>query len=83
MQMECPFQQFSVQYVFVFWNKNFWVWNGVISKSHDSQIVPKCDFEKGGTTIEVSILHVLLNILSISSLPMVHDTSVIFEMQKE
>ena len=32
------------------------------SKCQDSQIVPKCDFENGGTTIEVSILHVLLDI---------------------
>ena len=33
-------------------------------------------------TIQVSILHELLNILSISSLPRVHDTSVNFEIQK-
>ena len=33
----------------------------------------------GGTTVQVSTLHVLLNILSISSLPRVHDTSVNFE----
>ena len=39
------------------------------------------NFENGGTTIQVSILHVLLNILSISSLPRVHDTSVNFEIQ--
>ena len=31
---------------------------------------------------KVSILHVLLTILSISSLPRIHDTSVNFEMQK-
>ena len=63
--------------------KTICVYNGVISKSQDSQIVPKCEFENGGTTIQVSILHVLLNILSISSLPRVHDTSVNLEMQKE
>ena len=39
-------------------------------------------FENGGTTIQVSILHVLLDNLSIPSLPRVHGTSVNFEMQK-
>ena len=43
----------------------------------------KMHFENGGTTIKVSILHVLLNMLSISSLPRVHDMSVNFELQKE
>ena len=41
------------------------------------------NFENGDTTFQVSILHVLLNILSISSLPRVHGTFVNFEMQKE
>ena len=36
----------------------------------------------GGTTIQANILHVLWNILSISSLPRVHDMSVNLEMQK-
>ena len=48
-----------------FEKKTFCVWKGDISKSHDSQIVPKCDFENGGTTIQIGILLVLLNILSI------------------
>ena len=59
------------------------VLKGVISKSHDSQILQTANFENGGTTIQIGILHVLLNILSISSLQRVHDLSVNFEMQKE
>ena len=63
--------------------KTFCVWKGAIPKSHDSQIVPKCEFENGGTTIQIGILHVLLNILSISLLSRVHDTSGYFEIQKD
>ena len=47
------------------------------------KLCQNANFENGGTTIQVSILHVLLNILSISSLPRVHDTSVNLEMQQE
>ena len=36
----------------------------------------------GGTTIQIGILHVLLNILSISLLSRVHDMSGRFAMQK-
>ena len=39
--------------------------------------------ENGGTTIQIGILHVLINILSISLLSRVHDTSGYFEMQKD
>ena len=52
-------------------------------KSHYSQIVPKCEFGNGGSTFQMSILNVLLNILSISLLSMLHDTSGYFEMQKD
>ena len=56
----------------------------VISKSPDSQMVPKCaNFENGGTTIQIGILHVLINILSISLLSRVHDMSGYFEIQKD
>ena len=41
------------------------------------------NFENGGTTIQIGIQHVLLNILSISLLSRVHYTSGYFEMQKE
>ena len=47
------------------------------------KLCQNANFENGGTTIQVSILHFLLNILSISSLPRVHDISVNFEMQKD
>ena len=55
----------------------------VYFKNHDSQIVPKVNFENGGTTIQIGILHVLINILSISLLSRVHDKSGYFEMQKD
>ena len=40
------------------------------------------NFENGGTTIQMGIMHVLLNILSISLLYRVNDTSGYLEMQK-
>ena len=46
------------------------------------KLCQNANFENGGTTIQVSILHVLLNILSISSLPRVHDTSVNFNAKR-
>ena len=55
---------------------------GLFQKVMTHKLCQNAKFENGGTTIQVSILHVLLNILSISSLPRVHDTSVNFEMQK-
>ena len=47
------------------------------------KLCQNANFENGGTTIQVNILHVLLNILSISSLSRVHDTSVNFEIPKD
>ena len=47
------------------------------------KLCQNANFENGGITIQVSILHVLLNILSISLMQRVYDTSVYFEMQKE
>ena len=45
MQMKCSFQHFSVQYEFGFRNENVLRVNGgLFKKSHDSQIVPKCEF---------------------------------------
>ena len=61
----------------------FYVLKGGISKSHYSQIVPKCDFENRGTTIQIGILHVLLKILSIALLSKVYDTSGYFEIHKD
>ena len=56
---------------------------GYFQKVMTHKLCQNANFENGATTIQVSILHVLLNILSISSLPKVHDTSFNFEMQKE
>ena len=49
---------------------------GLFQKVMTHKLCQNANFENGGTTIQVSILHVLLNILSISSLQMVHDTYV-------
>ena len=56
---------------------------GLFQKIMTHKLCQNAIFENGGTIIQVSIVHVLLNILSISSLPKVHDTSVNFEMEKE
>ena len=57
---------------------------GLFQKVMTHKLCQNANFENGGTTIQVSILHVLfVNILSISSLPRVHDTSVNFEMKEE
>ena len=64
-------------------SKRFACEMGLFQKVVTHNLCQNTNFENGGTTIQVSILHVLLNILSISLLPMVHDTSVNFEMQKE
>ena len=47
------------------------------------KLCQNANFENGGTTIQIGIVHVLLNILSISVLSRVHDTSDYFEMQKD
>ena len=39
------------------------------------------NFENGDTTIQIGILHVLINILSISLLSRIHNMSGYFEMQ--
>ena len=63
--------------------KTFSLCKEVILKSHDSQIVPKSEFKNGRTTILISTLRVLLNILSISLLSRVHDTFGYFEMHND
>ena len=83
MQMKFSFQLFSVQYEFGFWNEKVLRVKWGYFKSHDSQIVPKCEFWKRGITIQIDILQVLLNILLISLLSWVHDAPGYFEMQKE
>ena len=56
---------------------------GLFQKFMTCELCQYANFENGGTTIQVSILHVLLNIVSIFSLPTVHDIFVNFMMQKE
>ena len=46
------------------------------------KLCQNANFENGGSTIQEGILHVLLNIVSISLLSRLHDTSGYFEMQK-
>ena len=56
---------------------------GLFLKVVTHKLCQNANFENGGTTIQIGILHVLLNILSISSLPKVQETSDYFEMQKD
>ena len=56
---------------------------GLFQKVMTHKLCQNANFENWGTTIEVSILQVLLNILSLSSLPRIHDTSVNVKMQEE
>ena len=56
---------------------------GLLRKGMTHNLCQNVNFENGGTTIQLDILHVLLNILSISLLSKVHETSGYFEMQKE
>ena len=48
-----------------------------------NKLCQNANFENGGTTIQIGILHVLLNILSIPLQSRLHDTSGYFEIQKE
>ena len=74
---------FSVQYEFGFWNENVLrVKGGYFKKVTTRKSCQNANFENGGTTIQINILHALLNILSNSLLFRVHDTSGYFEMQK-
>ena len=46
------------------------------------KLCQNANFKNGSTTIQTGILHKLLDILSISLMSRVHDTSRYFEMQK-
>ena len=46
------------------------------------KLCQNANFENGRTTIQIGILHVLLNILSIPLQSRLHDTSGYFEIQK-
>ena len=56
---------------------------GYLKKVMARKLCQNAKFENAGTTIQIGILHVQLNILSISLLSRVHGTSGYFEMQKE
>ena len=56
---------------------------GAFKKSQLTNYARNANFENGGNTIQIGILYVLLNILSISLLSSVYDTSCYFKMQKE
>ena len=55
---------------------------GLFQKVMTHKLCQNANFENGGVTIQIGILHLLLNILSISLLSGVHDTPGYFEMQK-
>ena len=81
MQMKCSFQHFCVQYEFGFWNENVLrVQGGYLKKSWLTNCAKMRILIFGGTTIQIGILHVLLNILFISLLSTVHNTSGYFEV---
>ena len=56
---------------------------GLFHKVMTHELFKNANFEIGGTTIQIGLLHVLVNILSISLLSMVHDTSDYFEIQND
>ena len=56
---------------------------GLFQKVITHKLCQNANFENGGTTIQIGILHVLLNILSITLLYKAHGTSDYFEMQKD
>ena len=56
---------------------------GLFQKVMTHKLCQKANFENGGIAIQIGILHVLSNILSISLLSRVQDTPSYFEMEKE
>ena len=70
--MKCSLLHFSIQYD-----------RRLFQKRRTHQLCQNANFVNGGTTIQIGILHVLLNIFSISLLSRVYEMSGYFEMQKE
>ena len=62
--------------------KSFARESGLFQKVMTHNLCQNANFTNGGTTIQINILHVLLNILLISLLSRVHDMSGYYEMQK-
>ena len=56
--------------------------SGLFQKVMTYELGQNANFKNGGTTIQMGILHVLLNMLSISLLSRVHDTFCYFEVKK-
>ena len=56
--------------------------SGLFKKVMTYKLGQNANFKNGGTTNQMGILHVLLNMLSISLLSRVHDTCGYFEVQK-
>ena len=56
--------------------------SGLFQKAMTYKMGQNANFKNGGTTIQMGILHVLLNMLSISLLSRVHDMCGYFEVQK-
>ena len=57
--------------------------SGLFHKVITHILCQNANFENGGTNIQIGILHLLLNIFSISILSRIHGTSDYFEMQKD
>ena len=55
---------------------------GYFKKSCLTNCAKNANFENGGTTTQIGILHVLLNMFSMSLLSRLQDTSGYFEMQQ-
>ena len=55
---------------------------GYFKKVTTHKLCQNANFENVGTTIQIGILHVRMNFLSLSLLSSVHDMSGYFEMQK-
>ena len=56
---------------------------GLFQKLMTHKLCQNANLENGGIAIQIGILYVRLNILSISLLSRVHDTPDYFEKQKE
>ena len=63
--------------------KGFRCKRGLFQKGMTHKLCQNANFEKRGTTIQIGILHVLLNILPIPLLSRINDTTGYFEMQKK
>ena len=56
--------------------------SGLFQKGMTYKLCKNANFKNGGTTIQMGILHLLLNIMPISLLLRVHETPGYFKIQK-